>query len=199
MARTMWSPGILWICGARLEVSGIDNIDRSCSYIFVSNHLSFLDIPILFRVIPVNLYFVAKEEIKKMPFVGWYMWATGMIFIDRANRDKAFQSLKRAGKLIRNGKNVIMFPEGTRSKDGHVSQFKKGPFVLASESDLPVIPIALSGPEKIVPANAWTVNPGTVKVEIGKSYQKNSSESLNDFIAGVRSEMIGLKGDLVRS
>ena len=199
MARTMWSPGILWICGARLEVSGIDNIDRSCSYIFVSNHLSFLDIPILFRVIPVNLYFVAKEEIKKMPFVGWYMWATGMIFIDRANRDKAFQSLKRAGKLIRNGKNVIMFPEGTRSKDGEISQFKKGPFVLASESDLPVIPIALSGPEKIVPANAWTVNPGPVKVEIGKSHQKDPSESLNDFIAGVRSEMIGLKGDLVRS
>ena len=139
MARTMWSPGILRICGVQLDVQGRDHIDNKESYVFVSNHLSFLDIPILFRIIPVNLYFVAKEEIKRMPFVGWYMWATGMIFIDRTNREKAFQSLKRAGKLIKKGKNVIMFPEGTRSKNSQVSQFKKGPFVLASESELSVI------------------------------------------------------------
>lgn len=195
MARTMWAPGILWFCGVSLVVSGLEHIKSDESYIFVSNHLSFLDIPLLFRVIPVNLHFVAKKEVKRMPFVGWYMWATGMIFIDRQNREKAVQSLKRAGKLIKKGKNVIMFPEGTRSKDGRVCEFKKGPFVLASEADLSVIPVAISGAEKIVPPFTLKLKPGTVHVDLGVPRKKGAATSLKEFIDDTRSDMIFLKHD----
>lgn len=143
MARTMWAPGVLWICGIRISVSGADHLQPNQPYVFVSNHQAYLDIPMLFRAIPVNLYFVAKKELKKVPFLGWYMMATGMIFIDRTNRSKSIASLKRAAKLIHDGKNVIMFPEGTRSQNGQVNPFKKGPFVLAQEADVAVVPVGI--------------------------------------------------------
>lgn len=195
MARTMWAPGILWLCGVQLEVSGLEHIAPDEAFIFVSNHLSFLDIPVLFKVIPVNLHFVAKKEIKRMPFVGWYMWATGMIFIDRQNRDKAIQSLRRAGSLIRKGKNVIMFPEGTRSKDGSVQAFKKGPFVLASEANLRMIPVAISGAERVVPTGSVKLTPGIVHVHLGQPRAKDHSTSLNEFMEQARQDMIALKHD----
>lgn len=143
----MWAPGILWICGIRLKVSGGNQLSETSSYVFVANHQSYLDIPVLFRAIPVNLYFVAKKELKKIPFLGWYMMATGMIFIDRTNRSKSIESLKKAARLISKGKSVIMFPEGTRSKDGFLADFKKGPFMLASQADVDIIPVGISEPE----------------------------------------------------
>jgi 1-acyl-sn-glycerol-3-phosphate acyltransferase len=191
----MWAPGILWFCGVKLVVSGLEHIASGEAFIFVSNHLSFLDIPVLFKVIPVNLHFVAKSEIKRMPFVGWYMWATGMIFIDRQNRERAIQSLKKAGRLIKKGKNVIMFPEGTRSRDGSVQEFKKGPFVLAAEAELRIIPVAISGPEKIVPPGTLKLKPGIVHVHLGEARVKSHSTSLKDFMDLTREDMIRLKHD----
>lgn len=147
MARTMWAPGVLWTCGVRTRVKGLENVDRSKSYVLVCNHQSYMDIPVLFRGVTTNLYFVAKKELKKIPFLGWYMMATGMIFIDRSNRNKSIASLQRAAKLIHNGKSVIMFPEGTRSKDGYLADFKKGPFMLARQADVEVLPVGISEPE----------------------------------------------------
>lgn len=195
MARTMWAPGILWLCGVKLVVSGTEHIKADEAYIFVSNHLSFLDIPVLFKIIPVNLHFVAKTEIKRMPFVGWYMWATGMIFIDRQNRERAIQSLKRAGKLIKSGKNVIMFPEGTRSRDGSVQDFKKGPFVLAAEAGLRIIPVAISGADQVVPPGTMKLKSGTVHVHLGTPRGKDHSTDLREFIDQTRNDMIALKHD----
>ena len=90
MARNIWAPGILFCYGAKVEKSGLENIDKNKPYIYIANHESFLDIAVLFRSIPVNLYFIGKEELKKMPFIGWYMAAVGMIFIDRSDRRKSF-------------------------------------------------------------------------------------------------------------
>lgn len=143
MARLHWSPGILWICGIQLKVEGLDHIDPNQPYVFVSNHQSYLDIPVLFRALPVNLHFVAKKELKKIPFLGWYMIATGMIFIDRSDRKKSIASLEKAARLIHQGKNVLMFPEGTRSRDGKVAGFKKGPFMLACQAEVPVLPVGI--------------------------------------------------------
>ncbi len=167
MARTLFAPGILWACGVRLRVRGTEHLVKDEPYVFVANHQSYLDIPTLFRAVPHNLHFVAKKEIKWVPFIGWYMMATGMIFIDRSNRMKAIVSLDKAGQLIKNGKDVLLFPEGTRSKTGEVGEFKKGPFMLAAKADIRIVPIHISGTEKILPAGQFGLTPGEVTVHIG--------------------------------
>lgn len=143
MARSCWAPGILWAFRIRIAKEGLDQIDPAQSYVFVCNHQSYLDIPILFRAIPKNLFFVAKKELKAIPFLGWYMMATGMIFIDRSDRKKSIESLKRTARLIHNGKSILMFPEGTRSSDRQVAPFKKGPFVLAKEAEVEILPVGI--------------------------------------------------------
>lgn len=145
MARTCWAPGILWACNISLEIKGTDRLDRSKYYVYVSNHQSFLDIPILFRAIPQNLYFVAKKELRRIPFIGWYVMVTGMIFIDRSSGKKSVESLKRAATLISRGKSVLMFPEGTRSNNANIASFKKGPFILARQAQVPVVPVGIKG------------------------------------------------------
>lgn len=172
MARTMWAPGILWICGIRLQIAGGQGLSPLKSYVFVANHQSYLDIPVLFRAVPVNLYFVAKKELKKIPFLGWYMMATGMIFIDRKNRARSIDSLKRAAKLIARGKSVIMFPEGTRSRDGFLAAFKKGPFMLASQANVNVVPLGISEPNGSFGVNK--LKRTIIRVEIGQSIPQSS-------------------------
>lgn len=175
MARTMWAPGILWICGVKLKVKGLEYLDIGRSYVLVSNHQSFLDIPILFRSIIINLYFVAKKELKKIPFLGWYMMATGMIFIDRTNRTKSIASLKKAAKLIQKGKSVIMFPEGTRSKDGYLADFKKGPFMLARQANVEVLPVGISEPDGHFKVS--TFRRITIEVNVGKPIPSNDMDA----------------------
>ena len=169
MARTIWSPGILWFAGARLKVVGKEHLkDLPRPVIVVSNHSSFIDIPVICRSIPINLHFTAKSQIKRMPFVGLYMMATGMIFIDRSNRQKAIQSINKASTLIREGKNVLIYPEGRRSTNGQIGMFKKGAFHLAIKSDADVVPVAISGAGKLWPKSSSRLYPGSITVQIGK-------------------------------
>jgi len=190
-ARHMWAPGILWICGIKLEVSGTENLDKSKPYVFVANHQSYLDIPFLFRAIPVNLYFIAKKEVKMIPFVGWYMMATGMIFIDRSNRAKSIASLDRSAKLIHNGKSVILFPEGTRSRDGYLANFKKGPFVLASKADVQIAPVGIQEAGKKFELNR--LGKTHIKINIGvPSFIGHTP--LADWIVEVHDEVAELSG-----
>ncbi len=167
MARTMWAPGILWGCGIRLTIHN-DGFDTEKPHVFVSNHLSYLDIPVLFRAIPSNLYFIAKKEIQWLPFVGQYMMATGMLFVNRDNKHKAILSLKKAARLVGKGKSVLMFPEGTRSKDGKINPFKKGPFHLAKDAGVSVVPVSISGTDKVLDIHSGKLTPGEVRVNIGK-------------------------------
>jgi 1-acyl-sn-glycerol-3-phosphate acyltransferase len=193
MARTMFAPGILWGCGAKLDVKGGDELSKEESYVFVCNHLSYLDIPALFRAIPHNLHFVAKKEIKWVPFIGWYMYATEMIFVDRSDRKKAIASLDRAGKLIKKGKDVLMFPEGTRSRIGEIGEFKKGPFMLATKADIAVVPVSISGTESVLPAGKFGLKPGSVTVNIGKPMRMSEGQNIKSYIEQVREEVMKLK------
>jgi 1-acyl-sn-glycerol-3-phosphate acyltransferase len=176
MARTIWSPGILWSAGVKLEIYGKDLVEsgNSTPAIVVSNHSSFLDIPIMCRVIPLNLHFTAKSQIKRMPLFGLYMMATGMIFIDRSNRKKAIQSINKASELIRKGKNVLIYPEGKRSITGVAGPFKKGAFHLAIKSGADVIPVAIEGADTIWPKSSLKLFPGKVKVQIGARIPSNA-------------------------
>lgn len=167
-ATKYWAPALIRITGSKLdEVRGLEKVDFSKPHIFVCNHQSTLDIAVAFSAIPVPLRFVAKKELQYVPFLGWYMLATGMIFVDRKKRHKAVASLKRAGDLIRNGANVVAFPEGTRSDDGAIHPFKKGIFVVAIESGVPVVPVAIEGTRFIMPKNTFRLRPHTLRVSIG--------------------------------
>lgn len=168
IVKRWWSPVLLWAGGATLEVSGLENIDQTKPYIFVSNHQSTIDIPVLFIALPANLRFVAKKILKYVPFLGWFMTLSKFVFIDRANHRDAIRSLEEAGERIRGGISIVMFPEGTRSDDCRVLPFKKGPFALALKASVPIVPITIEGSGVLMPKNSWNITPGPIKVRIGK-------------------------------
>ncbi len=168
MARRFWAPMHWRITGSPLLVEPLPDVDWSKPHIFLMNHQSALDIPVAFAVIPVNIRFIAKHVLKWVPFLGWYMAGTGMIFLNRSNRREAMRSLKRAGERIRAGSNILIFPEGTRSKDGRILPFKKGSFVLAVEAGVPIIPMAIEGTRKVLPTGSVRLWRHPIRVKVGQ-------------------------------
>ncbi|HYV46434.1 MAG TPA: lysophospholipid acyltransferase family protein [Myxococcaceae bacterium] len=168
MARKVWAPVLLWSAGSTLEVHGVEHVDPKRPTIYVSNHQSASDIPVLFMAIPCNLRFVAKKSLSYVPVLGWYMLLAGYVFVDRGNRTKAIASLERGAEKIRKGISLIMYAEGTRSEDGRILPFKKGPFALALKSGVAVCPVTIEGTGRMMPKGRFRITPTTVKVKIGK-------------------------------
>lgn len=168
LAHWVWAPVILWNTRTKVQAQGLENVDFSKPHIFVMNHQSTLDIPVIFKVVPAPLRFVVKKELRPIPFLGWYCRAMGMIFVDRSDRERAIGSLNKAATTIQNGASIIAFPEGTRNADGVIRPFKKGVFVLAINSGVPVVPVAVEGSRLAMPKNTWRQRPATVKVKIGR-------------------------------
>jgi 1-acyl-sn-glycerol-3-phosphate acyltransferase len=191
MVQRVWAPVLLWAGGAKVEVQGLEHLDRNQPYVFVSNHQSTIDIPALFVALPWNTRFVSKKALMYVPFLGWYMWLAKFIFVDRGNPRTAIASLDKAAQQIRDGISIIVFPEGTRSPDLTVKPFKKGPFALAMKAGVPIVPIALEGTGKIMPKNRWVITPGTIKVLVGKPIDpKAFGDDRLGLIAAVRSAII---------
>jgi 1-acyl-sn-glycerol-3-phosphate acyltransferase len=166
-ARRFWAPGALWLLGARLQVEPLPQVDWRQPHIFLMNHQSMADIPAAFAALPVNLRFIAKHTLRRMPFIGWYMGFTGMVFVNRSNRMEAIRSLALAGERIRGGANILAYPEGTRSPDGALLPFKKGPFLLALEAKVPIIPVAIEGSGRLMPRGGFRIHPGPIRVKVG--------------------------------
>ncbi|MEM8963417.1 MAG: lysophospholipid acyltransferase family protein [Acidobacteriota bacterium] len=165
--RWYWAPMLLGGSGARLSVTGRENVpDRSA--FFVANHQSQLDIPVLFRVVPVNIRFIVKAEHRRIPFLGFFIGASGMVYIDRRARLRAVETVRKVADLLDTGHSIAAFPEGTRSRDGKLRPFKTGVLVPAIEAGAPVVPIAIVGAERVLPADGFRVRPGTVHVRIGE-------------------------------
>ncbi len=168
MASTVWAPGLLLGSGARLEVEGLDRVDWSRNHVFVANHESVIDICALFRAVPVPLHFLLKDEMTRVPMVGWYARAMGMVFIDRGSRRAATAFLRESAELVRGGANLLIFPEGTRSRDGVVAPFKGGAFQAAIDGGADVVPVALEGTGAVLPPDGFfRVRPGTIRVRFG--------------------------------
>jgi len=161
----VYSPFVLAVCGVRVKVKGKEHIP-SYPAIYVANHTSQLDIPILFLAVNRPLFYVAKMELKKVPFLGHYMQVMGMIFVDRKNRERAMENLRTAVTDIANGKSIAAFPEGTRSKSDEMLQFKRGAFVIAHEGRIPVVPVVIKGSRKALPSGSFFIRPAVVEVEI---------------------------------
>jgi 1-acyl-sn-glycerol-3-phosphate acyltransferase len=167
-ARRHWGPGMLRLAGADLRVDGSPDALADRPAIYVMNHQSSLDIPAAFSVLPVDLRFIAKHTLRKVPFLGWYMSWTGMVFVDRSNSTQAVGTLNAAAERVRGGVSLLAYPEGTRSRDGRILPFKKGPFVLALQAGAPIVPIAIEGSMECMPAHLRPFRPGVVRMAIGE-------------------------------
>ncbi|MEO0814337.1 MAG: lysophospholipid acyltransferase family protein, partial [Myxococcota bacterium] len=169
------------------------HIEWDKPHIYVMNHQSAADIPVSFIAIPVNLRFIAKAILRYVPWLGTYMLMTGMIFVDRGNRRKAMSSMQKAARRIREGCNIIAYAEGTRSRSGRVLPFKKGPFVLALEAGVPIVPCAIEGGQRVFPPGL-KIRPGTVRLKIGTPIPTAdlSKRDRNALLEQVRSEVIRL-------
>jgi 1-acyl-sn-glycerol-3-phosphate acyltransferase len=170
----IWAKCILVLSNIRVTVKGFSNLKPGRSYIYMANHMSNFDIPVLQAYLPVQFRWLAKAELYKIPIFGYAMKRAGYISIDRSDRKSAIESLNRAAKIIRDGVSVVIFPEGTRSRTNHVQPFKKGGFFLAVDSGVPIIPIIIHGAGRIMPKKQMLIKPGNVILEIEKPI--NSSD-----------------------
>jgi len=169
LCARLWGRMNLWAAGVRVHISGLHNIDRHGTYIYAANHQGWFDIFALLAWLPVQFRYLAKEELFRIPFLGPAMTATGYIPIDRGDHRKAFRSLNVAAFKVRCGTSVLIFPEGTRSRDGVLQEFKKGGFILAVKSGQPVVPISISGSHHVFPKEeGWMIRPGAIRITVGK-------------------------------
>jgi len=161
-----WSRLLLRVNGVRLRVEGLERLDAARSYVFVANHTSMLDIWVLLVAIPHSFRYLAKQELSRAPILGKAMDSAGNIFIDRQNLTSAFASYEQAAHQIQAGMSAMIFAEGTRSLDGRLLPFKKGPFVLAIQAGVPVVPVYVEGALRLTPKGALYVLPGEVVVRV---------------------------------
>lgn len=161
-----WANSILWVSRVKTRVTGAEKLTPGRSYIYMPNHQSNADIPLLLGRLPVQFRWLAKAELFKIPIFGRAMHGVGYISIDRSNRKSAFESLARAARTIRDGTSVLIFPEGTRSRDGRLLSFKKGGFVLAVDSGVPIVPVIIRGTRNIIPKGHFMIRPAPVTMQI---------------------------------
>ena len=184
----MWARGILFVSRIKVTVNGLANIDPAQSYVYMSNHQSNFDIPVLLACLPVQFRWLAKAELFKIPIFGRAMRGAGYVKIDRFNQEAAFESLSEAAEKMKNGVSVMIFPEGTRSRDGNIRPFKKGGFVMAMDAGVPIVPIVLKGTWTIMDKSSLRINTGQVSLNIEPPIATTgyTRENKDDLIKSVR-------------
>ena len=164
--------GVLWarvnslVTPMLVETRGRENIDKTQSYVIISNHQSQYDIFVLYGWLGIDFKWVMKQELRKVPALGIACEKIGHIFIDRSNTTAALKSLSEAKSKIVNGTSVIFFPEGTRSRDGRLGKFKKGAFRMALDLGIPILPVTISGTRAILPTQSINLFPGRAHMTI---------------------------------
>jgi 1-acyl-sn-glycerol-3-phosphate acyltransferase len=176
----IWSRHVLAMGGVGVKVVGADKLNDSERYVFMSNHQSALDIPIIYVGLSEQISFIAKKELFMIPFFGWGMWAVGHISIDRQNPRKAHASIARAvQRLNKENVSLILFPEGTRSKDGKVLDFKTASFTLALQAGVKLVPVAIKGAIDRLPPKSSRIVPGEVELVVGDPIPVDELKGMN--------------------
>ena len=152
------------LAGVRIEIRGSEHLRPGCNYIVMSNHVSNLDAPVLIPVIPGRCSVLVKKELFRIPILGLGMKVADLVPVDRSNREAAIESVNEAIQVLRQGLHMVVFPEGTRSDDGRLLPLKKGPFHLAMESGVSIIPVTLLGTFESWPKTRFALQPGTATV-----------------------------------
>jgi 1-acyl-sn-glycerol-3-phosphate acyltransferase len=157
---------VLLALGVHVSCRGLEKIDIRRAYVFMSNHVSHADSPALASVIPHPLHWVFKKELSKIPVFGWILLAGGQIMVDRSDPEGSKAVLERALSGLSGNNSVMIYPEGTRSRDGQLQPLKKGGFWMALQAGLPIVPVRVSGTREIVAADTLRIRPGNVVVEV---------------------------------
>ena len=164
-----WARAILRLAGVRVRVEGVDNLDPDGAMIIVSNHESWFDVWALAGWLPIDARFLAKKELSRIPVFGRAWRVCGHISIDRGDLASAIESLTRAGQQIRDENlHMVLFAEGTRSANGELQPFKKGPFVLAIQGGVPIVPVAIIGTRPLMPKGSFRIGRGEILVRVGE-------------------------------
>lgn len=191
-----WARWMLRLAGVRVVIEGAERLPEEGAQLFVATHQSMLDIPALFQLVPARTRFVAKQELFRIPLFGQAIRMLGFVPIDREDRKGALSAIGRAAELSREARPILVFPEGTRSKDGTLLPFKRGAFELAARGGLPVIPVACLGGAACLPSGAWGVRPGVMRLIVGRTLtpQTDDYASRATIAATARAEIERLVG-----
>ena len=163
-----WVNWLLRTNRIRLRPKGLEYLKKEQAYILISNHASILDIPGIISASPFPVRFIAKKSLLRFPVFGWFLSSSGHILIDRDNAKSALKGLKKAVALLKKGISIVVFPEGTRTPDGQVQDFKGGAFLLALQAKAPIVPVSISGTYNMLPRTGWCFWPGVMELNLGQ-------------------------------
>ncbi len=169
-----WCRLVAWSIFARIRVRGQENILPDRTYVYMANHSSLVDTPALFAYLPYQFRIMAKKELFYIPFMGWHLWTAGNFQVDRSDPRKTALSIKKVVDGVRSGKSLAVFPEGTRSPDGKLREFKSGAFKIALRSGVPIVPVTIRGASALLPKGSLAPRPGKVEVIIGKPIETSA-------------------------
>jgi 1-acyl-sn-glycerol-3-phosphate acyltransferase len=194
MVSVPWAKAILWVCGVKVVVRNLEDLDRSLPRVYVSNHQSYFDIFVLLAHLPVHFKFVLKQELMRIPLLGPAMRGAGYIAIDRGDPRKAIRGMNEAAEKVKAGASILVFPEGTRSLDGELQEFKPGGFHLALKAGCEIVPLAILKSRFIVPKGSLRVQRGTCSLLVGKPIPVRdfTRKNMPELMARVRQAMIEL-------
>ncbi len=159
-----WAKACLFLSGLTIHVEGLERLHPKRTYVFMANHASFLDILLIFAYVPHNFRIIAKEEAFKTPVMGWILRGAREIPMNRANPRKGVESLRNAAALLKEGISIVVFPEGTRSSDGRIKNFKPTLFILPIRAGLPVVPVLIEGTFHALRRGSFLLNPAPLKM-----------------------------------
>jgi 1-acyl-sn-glycerol-3-phosphate acyltransferase len=163
-----WAAMILKTAGIRVHAEGLDHIDPAQPAVYAANHLSALDIPVLYASLPTQFRILAKRELFRYPFLGWHLTRSGQIPIDHGDARASLRGLNRASDSLRKGMPLVIFPEGGRSRDGRLQNFMGGAFYMAIKAQAPVVPVVLVGTYEHLPMNSFHLRPGRIEMIVGE-------------------------------
>jgi 1-acyl-sn-glycerol-3-phosphate acyltransferase len=177
------------LAGIRVETVGLDKLDPRRTYVFMSNHVSNIDPPIMLPLIPRRTSVMAKKELFDYPLLGKTMRLGSLVPVDRANRDAGIAAVRAATAVLRKGINMTIYVEGHRSFDGKLLPFKKGPFYLAMECGVPVVPVTISGSHYVMPKGRFAIKPGTVTLTFHSPIEPEDFGTREQLMEKVRKEI----------
>ena len=167
---------IWFLSGIKLEVNGSENIPEDQAVLFIGNHASYYDIIVTYPLMKGPTRFMAKKEIKKIPCLSWWMYFVNCIFLDRKDPRQGLQSVLKAADMIKNGISIFLFPEGTRSKDGKLGEFKDGGFKIATKAKCPIVPVGIQGTADVFENHIPFIKSSKVIVTFGQPVYTDKME-----------------------